>query len=155
MSNIPKANYKGLEDCACSCSEILLFVVKLRCQSSYNDELQGGGTAALVCREIPFASSRSGYEHGHNAAGAHSKGADCAEEARKVPHAPARTCAQEYPQHPDQLPQRASVCAIKWGGHIQTAHWKQSPAHLSSQTQPRISLGEGSLAWTKITPAPC
>lgn len=64
-----------------------LFTIKLRCQS-YDDELQGGSTTALVCREICFASSQNGREQWHNASQAHSRGAE---------HVPARTLAQELP----------------------------------------------------------
>lgn len=41
---------------------------------------------------------------------------------------------RSHPKHPDQLPQRASVCDIERGVHLQTDRWKRSPAHASSQT---------------------
>lgn len=61
LSNIIRDNYKGSEGCSSSCSEILSFAIRLRCQPSYNDDARGGG-AVLLCREILFASFQSGFD---------------------------------------------------------------------------------------------
>lgn len=63
LSNIIRDNYKGSEGCSSSCSEILLFAIRLRCQSSYNDDARGGA-AVLLCREFLFASCQSGFDQG-------------------------------------------------------------------------------------------